>query len=154
VSPPEPEIGEDGRTDDERDRGVCLACGGEGGRHAKRCARQESEQSPLEQCIRRAGLRKGMRVAGFVAQWARSQRELGAGRSVDDHADWWKESRTTWFRRQAEFRVAFPEHATPDDLLPAPAETKSEVDDAEAIMAATLSAPGRFMPPVGKHTPA
>ncbi len=99
----------------------------------------EKPQTVLEQCLRRAGLRKGMRVAGFVAQWARSQRELGVGRSVDDHADWWKENRATWFRRQAEFRQAFPEHATPDALLAMPPPI-SVGDDDEAIMAACLSA--------------
>ncbi len=104
--------------------------------------KNEKRQTPLEQCLRRVGVRKGMRVAGFVAQWSRSQLDLGAGRSVDDHADWWKESRATWFRRQAEFRLAFPEYATPDELLllaPSLAMNSAPYDD-EEIMAATLSA--------------
>lgn len=61
----------------------------------------------MEVAVAKGGVRKGLRVATFVAQWTIAQAQLGHEPTVEEAADWWRESRTSWFRRQAEFREIF-----------------------------------------------
>lgn len=61
-------------------------------------------------------MRKGMRTAAAVVQWTIAQQDLGHEPTVEEVAAWWKESRATWFRRQADFRELFPDQETPSAI--------------------------------------
>jgi len=61
-------------------------------------------------------MRKGMRTATWIAQWAIAQRELGDEMTLEDAQRWWKENERTWYRRLADFREVFPGAATPAPL--------------------------------------
>jgi hypothetical protein len=72
----------------------------------------------LDIAIAVGGLRKGMRVSMYIAQWTIAQQQIGRVPTVEEAADWWKESHRTWWRRQAEFLEIF-------DLLDNPAPLAS-----------------------------
>lgn len=70
----------------------------------------------LDYLIAAGGIRKGMRVATFVAQWTIAQSALEREPSVDEAAAWWKEERRTWYRRLAEFRELLPQLDSPASI--------------------------------------
>lgn len=70
----------------------------------------------LEHAVAAGGLRKGSRVTMYVTQWIIAQQDLGHEPTVEEVATWWKESRATWFRHQAEFRELFPDQDNPSAI--------------------------------------
>lgn len=74
--------------------------------------------SLLELCVRRAGgARKGARVGAFIAAWGICRDDLGRLPTVEEYAEYWKQSRASGYREQQRFRAAFPEFETPDAIL-------------------------------------
>jgi hypothetical protein len=67
--------------------------------------------------FRKLGWRKGSRVAAFIAAWGIYSDSQGSGeRTLDGYAAYWRQSRATSFREQELFRLAFPQHLTPEPL--------------------------------------
>jgi hypothetical protein len=66
------------------------------------------------------GLRRGGRVAQFIAQWAIATADAGELATVADYSRWWRESekeyRTTR-NRALEFREVFPGYESPARLV-------------------------------------
>jgi hypothetical protein len=60
---------------------------------------------------------KGAKVVAFIVMWAIAEEALGHSPTLDDYAEWWRESRSTVFREQARFREAFPGESTPQRLV-------------------------------------
>lgn len=53
-----------------------------------------------------------------MASWDHARREMFAeSLTPEQYAEWWKDSRATAYRQQANFREAFPGESTPDRLL-------------------------------------
>lgn len=98
----------------------------------------------LDYLIARAGIRRGMRIATFIAQWTMAQQALGHEPSVDEAAAWWKESRATWYRRLDEFRGIFGATSTPGRFA---AAAIAEADERIDAVGEALAALGR-VPPV------
>lgn len=73
----------------------------------------------LDYLVAKGGIRKGMRVATFVAQWTIAQRQLEHEPSLEEAAAWWKENERSWYRRLAEFRELLPGHETPAPIAAA-----------------------------------
>lgn len=61
----------------------------------------------LEHAIGKAGVLKGSRVLTFICQWTMTSQALGRPITIEDYAEWWKESERTAYRHQAEFRRVF-----------------------------------------------
>lgn len=78
---------------------------------------------------RRIGLRKAIRVLGFMAEWDHARSKMRRDTiTVEEYRAWWKESQRTAYRRQEEFRAAFPGEKTPDRLLDVAAHQWAERD--------------------------
>ncbi len=71
----------------------------------------------LEVAIRNGGFRIGMRAMLWASCWVVVREALGYDPSVDEVAEWWKESRRTAFREQEAFRTAFPKFSTPAPMF-------------------------------------
>lgn len=74
----------------------------------------------LALCVNKGGYRRGRKTAQFIAEWELAVRSIGREISAEEYAEWWKEGRSTSFRKLAEFRALFPElgeHGKPDDLM-------------------------------------
>jgi len=78
--------------------------------------KNRQRRTVLDYAVAQVGLRRGTRVGLFIAQWLIAQKALGYEPTVDQAADWWRENRATWFRRQAEFREAFPDQDNPSAI--------------------------------------
>jgi len=61
----------------------------------------------LELAISKVGVLKGARVCAFLCQWTIATNALGRPITLEEYADWWKESERTVYRHQAEFRRVF-----------------------------------------------
>lgn len=57
--------------------------------------------------LQTGSLRRAARVAAFVFAWAKCRRELGREPSMEEYADYWRESAATAYREQALFREVF-----------------------------------------------
>ena len=79
-------------------------------------ARMSMRNSFLGVTIQRAGLRKASSIGAFIIAWLTVHHELGERPTVEQYADWWKVSRATAYREQAEFREVWPEFLTPSDV--------------------------------------
>jgi hypothetical protein len=68
--------------------------------------------------FRTLGWRKGTKVAAFIAAWGIYSDSLPrkGERTLAGYASFWRESRATSFREQELFRLAFPDHLTPESL--------------------------------------
>jgi hypothetical protein len=77
----------------------------------------------LEIAVAKGGIRKGLRVCTFIAQWTiaqqQLQQDLGRVPTLEEAAAWWKEPQRTWFHRQAEFREVFDLCDTPEVMATA-----------------------------------
>jgi hypothetical protein len=71
----------------------------------------------LSVAVRNVGFRRGCRAVAFLVCWAIVEDALGRTPTLDEYADWWKESRSTAFREQAIFREAFPGELTPHRIV-------------------------------------
>lgn len=70
-----------------------------GGRHRWQALRVMAKVTP-----------KASRVAAFISMWAVALYDLGVDEiSVDEFAEWAKESRATAFRRASEYRELWPD---------------------------------------------
>lgn len=61
----------------------------------------------MEVAVAKRGPIKGARVVQFVVQWAIASQALGREITLEEYADWWKESERTAYRHQAAFREVF-----------------------------------------------
>jgi hypothetical protein len=75
-------------------------------------------KSVVRVAIENAGLRKSYVAVSFLIEWSIAMRKLGDEMNVDQFAEWWAVSRSQAFRRQADFRIAFPGWS-PTDLVKA-----------------------------------
>jgi hypothetical protein len=65
----------------------------------------------------RVGLIRSMKVVTFIVSWGIACEAIGQPLTLEEYADWWKESRSTAFREQAVFREAFPGETTPQRIV-------------------------------------
>jgi hypothetical protein len=79
-------------------------------------AKRRREPRIIDVCIARGGIRKGARVQVFITQWTLASQSMGKPITLDEYSEWWKESRSTAFRHQAEFREIFPALETPQAI--------------------------------------
>ncbi len=70
----------------------------------------------MEICAARKGVLKGARVCTFIACWCIASQALGRAITLEEYAEWWKESERTVYRHQAEFREVFPHLSTPQAI--------------------------------------
>lgn len=63
------------------------------------------------------GAIKSARVIAFVLSWGIAAEAVGHPLTLEEYADWWKDSRSTAFREQALFREAFPGEKTPQRIV-------------------------------------
>jgi hypothetical protein len=71
----------------------------------------------IEVGVKNAGLRKGMTGLTWALCWAIARESLGEDPSVEEVANWWKDSYRTAYRNQAAFRKAFPGLETPAPIF-------------------------------------
>jgi hypothetical protein len=82
-----------------------------------------------EVCTARAGVLKGARVQAFICSWTIASQAMGKPITLDEYAEWWRESRATSFRHQARFREVFPHLETPQPIANAAMLRSSEWAD-------------------------
>ncbi len=99
----------------------------------------------LDYAVAKGGIRKGMRVGTFIAQWTIAQDALGFEPTAEQAAQWWKESVATWYRRLEDFRSIFgPELSTPGPIaVQAIAAGEAHAEKVGEVM----SRLGRIVPP-------
>lgn len=85
-------------------------------------ATDETGTPLLQLAAQRVGLRKAMKVLSFMVAWDHARDQLGYEPTIDQYAEWWKESAATAYRHQQVFREAFPGETTPSRLLDLAAE--------------------------------
>jgi hypothetical protein len=73
----------------------------------------------FEVCVARGGVWKGAKVQTFIAQWTIASQALGRPITLAEYGEWWKDSRATIYRRQAEFRDLFPTLDSPQPIADA-----------------------------------
>jgi hypothetical protein len=73
----------------------------------------------MELCVARGGVWKGSKVTAFIAQWAIASQAMERPITLAEYGEWWKESRATIYRRQAEFRELFPGLDSPQPIADA-----------------------------------
>jgi hypothetical protein len=74
------------------------------------------EPTVADVCIGKLGVLKGARCASFIASWAIASTSLGRPITLEEYAEWWKESERTAYRHQAEFRKCFPHLGNPQPI--------------------------------------
>jgi hypothetical protein len=80
--------------------------------------KRKSSRPTLQQLASaRVGQTKGAKVVAFIVMWAIAEEALGHPPTLEEYAEWWRESRSTAFRLQARFREAFPTEATPQRIV-------------------------------------
>ena len=67
----------------------------------------------------KGGIRKGLRVCTFIAQWTIAQQQLGHEPTTEEAAAWWREPERTWYDRLREFREVFELADTPAPIAAA-----------------------------------
>ena len=76
-----------------------------------------TETTIFQMAVLRVGLRRGYLAMSFMADWIICSRALGREpENVDEFARWWLRNVRMAYRGQADFRAAFPEFASPNDL--------------------------------------
>jgi len=94
----------------------------------------------LQLAVLNAGIRQGLRAMNWSFTWAVTREALGHDPSVEEVAEWWKESRRTAFREQVAFRAAFPKLDTPAPIYDRPElrrrlrEFTKKTDDLDKIL--------------------
>jgi hypothetical protein len=70
----------------------------------------------------------------FVQSWAIAEHEIGRPITIEEYCDWWREgSRSTAYRRLAEFREAFPGLDWPSNALVWPKSRADRVAPQSAL---------------------
>lgn len=80
----------------------------------------------MELCLARGGVMKGSRVCAFIAQWAIASQAVGHAITLQEYAEWWRESRATAYREQQRFRELFPGLDTPQVIADAAIARRDE----------------------------
>lgn len=80
-------------------------------------AKRKRHPSLAQIVMGRMGVLQGGRVMTFILCWAIAEEAIGHVPTVEEYADWWKESRATAYREQARFRQCFPEESTPQRIV-------------------------------------
>lgn len=94
----------------------------------------------LTVAARQGGMRRAFQVLTFMASWDQARKAMRRETlTLDEYADWWKESRTTAYRHQLWFREAFPGETTPDRLLDQAAAQWDERSGIAGLGALTLT---------------
>lgn len=79
--------------------------------------KRQQPRTLQEFASKRVGLVKSARVITFIVAWGIAGEAVGHPLTLEEYADWWKESRSTVFREQALFREAFPGEPTPQRIV-------------------------------------
>lgn len=88
--------------------------------------RRRSPEPLLVTLQGRVGYLRGCKVCGFIVAWGIVTESLGRPpESIEEYADWWKQSHRTAYREQALFRLAVHEYETPTELWE---EVRKQVD--------------------------
>jgi len=77
------------------------------------------QPEPLVNYLQRTvGVWRAAKVAGFIVAWGIYSDSLPKGepRDIVDCGRYWRRSRASIYREQQEFRKAFPDHDTPEEL--------------------------------------
>ena len=67
----------------------------------------------MEVAVSNAGMRKAISGLDWAYCWGVARESIGHDPSVEEVADWWRQSHRTAYRNQAAFRRAFPTLVTP-----------------------------------------
>jgi hypothetical protein len=78
--------------------------------------KKRREPTVADHCIHHLGMLKGARLASFIASWAIASQSLGREITLEEYAEWWKESMATAYRHQRAFRQVFPHLSTPQPI--------------------------------------
>ena len=77
---------------------------------------------------------RAFRMVEFVQSWAIAEHDVGRPITIEDYAAWWREgSRSTAYRRLAEFREAFAPLDSPSDALVWPKSRADRVGARSAL---------------------
>ena len=79
--------------------------------------RRRQPRTLQEFAAKNVGAIKSARVIAFVLSWGIAAEAVGHPLTLEEYADWWKDSRSTAFREQALFREAFPGEKTPQRIV-------------------------------------
>lgn len=92
--------------------------------------------------VKRGGLRRAMKAAGYLAAWGIAAEELGHDPSWSDYESYWNCSQSTHARESRAFRACFAELTVADVWHQLrPRVDTSDLDDATAsVLAARWSA--------------
>ena len=74
------------------------------------------KRTVLQHAINNVGGYNGSKAVAHALCWHITRGELGRPPTVEQYADSWKVSRATAYRERANFRLAFPEFASPTEL--------------------------------------
>lgn len=85
--------------------------------------------------LQTGSLRKAARVVAFCFAWGKVRRELGRDPSMEEYAEWWRESPATAYREQALFRQVF-DCDTPAPVLDLVEARRGQVADFRPLVAA------------------
>jgi hypothetical protein len=77
------------------------------------------EPTVADACIAKLGILRGSRCAAFITSWAIASQSLGRPITLEEYAEWWKESMATAYRHQRAFRIVFPHLSTPQPIADA-----------------------------------
>jgi hypothetical protein len=83
----------------------------------------------LEAAVRAVGIRKGIKVASYAAEWALVANKLGRAPAAWEVGAEWGWSPAASYRRQAEWREAFPNVPTPEPCWRAAEERLGKLED-------------------------
>jgi hypothetical protein len=74
----------------------------------------------MEVAVTNAGIRKGISALGWAYAWGVARQSIGHDPSVEEVADWWRQTHRTAYRNQAAFRKAFPTLENPSRIFQQP----------------------------------
>lgn len=89
---------------------------GVAGEVARRLATSKPPSELVVKCVQAGGFRRAVRLLEFVWAWWLTEDVLGRRVGIEEFAETWEASTPTAYRRQVEFRAAFPGLSTPADL--------------------------------------
>lgn len=88
----------------------------------------------LEAACRAVGYRKGFRVAAYASEWALVANKLGRAPTAEEVGVHWGWTAATAYRRQAEWREAFPTVPTPEPCWRLAGERLQKLEDRAAAV--------------------
>ena len=100
--------------------------------------RADRRQTWIELGVRNAGIRTAFTGMTWALSWIIAAKDLDHDPTVEEVADWWKDSHRTAYRQQAAFRRAYPDLESPGAMFADP-----EADAVAAELAKTIGKSGR-----------